>query len=68
MFVGLKVSAPVDTDDAAILSVSMIRGDGYCPAVIASVTGSGDSRMVYDDVGWRLVTGGGKMRVNVIKK
>lgn len=37
MLLGLRDSAPVDTDDAAIASVGVIRSSGYCPAVVASV-------------------------------
>jgi hypothetical protein len=37
MLLGLRVSAPVDTDDAAIASADVIRRSGHCPAVVASV-------------------------------
>lgn len=37
MLAGLRVSAPVDTDDAAMLGVWVVKISCYRPAVVASV-------------------------------
>lgn len=67
MLVGLRVSAPVDTDDAAILSVRVVESGGNCPAVVASVART-MTGLCTGDSGRDCLPVTTKVRVNVTKK
>lgn len=71
MFAGLRVSAPVDTDEAVILGVVMIRSSGYCPAARGSVieiTMCLYMLMAENETYVVVVVVDGETKVNVIKK